>query len=284
MNKKYIFFGIIIVIALHYLFYLIGTIRVTAQFEELEPFRSNLPVYYKGFRLGKTTKVYPSDNYLITNVDMRLKSKDLHLPANVTAILRRKDNKDYVELIYPTSPYIEELKYNTTIKGTVGVNFEHFLQDQVNNGGLDEIKNNVNNTVKSAGETFDALTNLLVVFTEIMQDVRPSINSTVQNFEKTSDNLANISTSLKNSVDKGYIDSTLYNFQETSGNLVLTTKNFGGFSDTLNRESSFLTNCLLKNLNIVVSNINQIVVGVGETLKKNFGGLRLFLGKAINCK
>lgn len=284
MNKKFLFIFIVSVILLHYLLYLLGTIRITAQFEELEPFRYNLPVYYKGFRLGKTTKVYPSDNYLITNVDMRLKDKDLHLPANVSAILRRKDKKEYIELVYPKSPYIEELKYNAKIKGNVGINFERFLQDQVNNGGLDEIKNNVNNTVKSAGETFEALTDLLVVFTEIMQDVRPTINSSVKNLETTTDNFAKISTSLKTSVDKGYIDSTLYNFQETSGNLVLTTKNFGGFSDALNKESSVLTNCLLKNLNIVVSNINQIVIGVGDTLKKNFGGLRLFFGKAINCK
>lgn len=284
MNKKYIFLGILFVITLHYLFYLLGTIRITAQFEELEPFKHNLPVYYKGFRLGKTTKVYPSDNYIITNVDMRLKDKDLHLPANITAILRRKDKKEYIELVYPQAPYIEELKYNTKIKGNVGVNFERFLQDQVNNGGLDEIKNNVNNTVKSAGETFEALTGLLVVFTEIMQDIKPAINSSAKNLEMTTENFAKISASLKTSVDKGYIDSTLYNFQETSDNLVLTTKNFGGFSNTLNKESSILTNCLLKNLNIVVSNINQIVIGVGDTLKKHFGGLRLFFGKAINCK
>ena len=172
----------------------------------------------------------------------------------------------------------------TIIKGNVGINFERFLQDQVNNGGLDEIKNNVNNTVKSAGETFEALTGLLIVFTEIMQDIKPTINSSVKNLEMTTENFAKISASLKTSVDKGYIDSTLYNFQESSGNLVLTTKNFGGFSDTLNKESSILTNCLLKNLNVVVSNINQIVIGVGDTLKKNFGGLRLFFGKAINCK
>ena len=59
----------------------------------------------------------------------------------------------------------------------------------------------------------------------------------------------------------------------------MTTKNFGGFTETLNRQSAVLANCLLQNLNIVVKNINQIVVGVGETLKKRFGGLRLFFGK-----
>ena len=86
---------------------------------------------------------------------------------------------------------------------------------------------------------------------------------------------------LKKSIDKGYIDSTLYNLQETSGNLVVTTKNFGGFSDSLNKQGAILTNCLLQRLNLLVCNVNQIVVGVGETLKKRFGGIRLFLGKGI---
>ena len=39
---------------------------------------------------------------------------------------------------------------------------------------------------------------------------------------------------------------------------------------------------LLKNLNIVVCNMNEIIIGVGNTLKKRFGGLRLFFGKTIS--
>lgn len=279
MDKRRIFIGVVIVVALHYVFYLLGTIKVTAHFEELEPFPNNLPVYYKGFRMGRTVKIYPGENYRTTYIDMRLKNKNLHLPQNVTVILKRKDKKDYVELVYPNTPYIAELKHGDSIEGTVGMNLENFLQDQASSGGLDEIKNNVNVTVKSAGETFDALTKMLNVLTGILEDVRPEINDTVKNVNHASKNLASVSDSLKNTVDKGYVDSALYNLQETSGNLVVTTKNFGGFTETLNRQSTVLVNCLLQNLNIVVKNINQIVVGVGETLKKRFGGLRLFFGK-----
>lgn len=279
MDKRRIFIGVVIVVALHYVFYLLGTIKVTARFEELEPFPNHLPVYYKGFKMGRTVKVYPGKNYMTTHIDMRLKNKNLHLPQNVTVILKRKDKKDYVELVYPDAPYITELKHGDNIEGFVGMNFENFLQNQASNGGLDEIKNNVNVTVKSAGETFDALTEMLNVLTGILEDVRPEINDTVKNVNHASKNLASVSDSLKATVDKGYVDSALYNLQETSGNLVVTTKNFGGFTETLNRQSTVLVNCLLQNLNIVVKNANQIVVGVGETLKKRFGGLRLFFGK-----
>ncbi|MBE7711250.1 MAG: hypothetical protein E7Z92_03820 [Cyanobacteria bacterium SIG31] len=279
MNKKYIFLGIITVILLHYLFYLLGTIKITARFKELEPFKHNISVYYKGFRLGKTTKVHPGDDYQTTLIDMRIKNKGIQLPANTEIVIRRKDKKDYIELVYPDSPYIATLKHGAVLDGHLGVNFENFLEDQARNGGLDEIKENVNNTVKSAGDTFEALTMMLYVMTDILKDVRPAIKETVDNFNSSSKDLARMSETLRESVDKGYIDTALYNLQETSGNLVVTTKNFGGFSDSLNKQSSVLTNCLLQRLNTLVCNINQIVVGVGETLKKRFGGIRLFFGK-----
>jgi ABC-type transporter Mla subunit MlaD len=164
----------------------------------------------------------------------------------------------------------------------MGVNFENFLQEQAEGGGLDEIKNNVNTTIVSAGQTFDALTQMLNVLTGILEDVRPSINDTVLNVNSASKSLAKVSVNLQKTVEKGYIDTTLLNLQETSGNLVLTTENFGGFSDSLNKKSTILTNCLLKNLNIVVCNMNEIIIGVGNTLKKRFGGLRLFFGKTIS--
>lgn len=281
MNKKYIFVGIIIVILLHYMFYLLGTIKITAKFKELEPFRHNISVYYKGFRLGKTTKIRPGEDYQTTLIDMRIKNKGVQLPANTEIVLRRKDKKDYIELVYPNTPYIETLKHGMVIDGHLGVNFENFIEEQARNGGLDEIKQNVNDTVKSAGETFEALTEMLNVMTGILEDVRPMINDTVSNINSSSKDLAKMSENLRKSVDKGYIDSTLYNLQETSGNLAVTTKNFGIFSDSLNKQGAVLTNCLLKRLNTLVYNINQIVVGVGETLKKRFGGIRLFLGKGI---
>jgi len=282
MNKKYIFIGILFVILFHYLLYLLGTMKVTARFEELEPFKHNIPVYYKGFKLGSTTNIRPGKDYQSTLIDMRIKKKGIKLPANIEIVIKRKDKKDYIELIYPNRPYIEYLKNNSIMDGHIGVNFENFLQDQAQNGGLDEIKNNVNSTVISAGETFNALTEMLNVMTAILNDIRPSINETVKNVNIASNNLASLSNNLKTTINKGYIDSTLYNFQEISNNLVLTSENFGGFTDSLNKKSNILLNCLLKNANIVICNINEIITGLGNTLKKRFGGIRLFFGKTIS--
>lgn len=279
MNKKYVIIGFFFVLALFYLFYIIGTTKITIHFKDLEPLKHHLPVYYNGFKLGHTTSVYPSKDYKSTMVDVRIKTKNLKLPVNTTAILRRKDKKDYIELDYPNAPYLKHLKHNDIIEGHLGVNFEHYLQDQAENGGLDEIKGNVNDTIKSAGQTFDALTQMIEVTTDILRDAQPLIQDSVNNVNITSKNLADSSYEIKTSLEKGYLDKSLYNIQQTSDNLVLTTKNTSGFTDKLSRESSVLVNCLLQNLNIVVSNINQIVIGIGNTLAKRFGGLRLFFGK-----
>ena len=279
MRIKIIICAFLLIILLFYLFYIIGTTRIVVDFENLEPFKHHLPVYYKGFRLGHTTKVRPDKDYQSTLVDLRIFLKNLTLPANTTAILKRKDKKDYIELIYPNAPYIEKLRHNDVIKGKIGSNFENYLQEQASNGGLDEIKNNVNKTIVSAGETFEALTEMLNVATGILEDVRPVIKDSVEDLNLTTDNLAKISTELKKSIDKGYLDSLLYNLDKSSNNLVATTKNFNGLSENFNKEGIRLTNCLLQKLNILVFNINQIVFGVGETLKKRFGGLRLFFGK-----
>ena len=105
MYKKYFIIAILITIFLFYLFYIIGTTKITIHFKDLEPLKEHLPVYYNGFKLGHTTGIYPSKDYKSTMVDIRIVLKKLKLPANTTAVLRRKEKKDYIELKYPDAPY-----------------------------------------------------------------------------------------------------------------------------------------------------------------------------------
>lgn len=282
MEKKHYFLCTVVTIGLiFYLIYLLGQIKITVDFKELEPFKHSLPVYYKGFRLGHTTKVYPGPNYQSTRVDLKIRLKGLELPENTSAMIRRKDKKDYIELEYPAQPYIAPLRSNIVIIGTKGLNFESYLQDQAKNGGLDEIKGNVNTTIQSAGQTFDALTGMIEVVTDILNDVRPSIKESAENLNVASKNLADSSYNIRTTLQQGYVDKSLYNLERTTENLVKTTKNLTGVTDNVNNNSINLVNCVISNINTVVGNINQIVIGVGETLKKRFGGIRLFFGKII---
>lgn len=281
MRKEYLVYIIVIAGLLYFLFYLLGQIRVTVDFDDLEPFRHSLPVFYKGFKLGHTARVYPSPDYHSTRVDLKLRLRELELPENTTAMIRRKDKHDYIELVYPDAPYLAKLRNNSLIKGTKGLNFESFIQDQAKNGGLDEIKDNVNGTIQSAGKTFDALTEMIGVLTRILEDIRPTINDTVLNVNTASRHLADASYNVNSTLQEGYINSTLENLERTSKNLVLTTQNITGVTNKVDKESIGLVNCVIRNINVVVNNINEIIIGLGNTLKKRFGGLRLFFGKTI---
>ena len=127
MNKRYFILATLAIIILFSLFYLIGTTKIKIHFNNLEPLKHNLPVYYNGFKLGKSIKIYPNKDYTSTMVDIRIALRDLELPANITASIRRKDKKDYIELNYPKAPALAKVKNNDTIEGTLGSNFEHYL-------------------------------------------------------------------------------------------------------------------------------------------------------------
>lgn len=55
MLKKYLIPTILAIIFLFYLFYLLGTTKIVIHFNDLEPLKNHLPVYYNGFKIGHTT-------------------------------------------------------------------------------------------------------------------------------------------------------------------------------------------------------------------------------------
>ena len=85
--------------------------RITAEFTELAPFSRNMPVYYKGFKVGKSVSIKPNKNYTATRIKLVLYPADLVLPANIVARVKKRDKEfDYIEIEYPTSPAIRKLR------------------------------------------------------------------------------------------------------------------------------------------------------------------------------
>ena len=76
--------------------YRLNNLHITAVFDELEPFPHNINVYYKGFKLGRSIKVYPSKDFTQTHVEMVLHMDDVSLPDNITAKVKVKNKKDYL--------------------------------------------------------------------------------------------------------------------------------------------------------------------------------------------
>lgn len=270
------------------MFHTFNNIHVTAIFEQLEPFPRNLNLYYKGFKIGRSLRVYPSKDFTNTHVDLLVHTNDLSLPDNITVKVKTKNKRDYMELIYPDSPSVTYLKNHSTIKGERGVNFASFIQDQADSGGLDNLTENLSTTVASASETMDALTDLFHTANEILKDVQPNLKESAENLALTTKNLASVTNELNRSAKPEIFDNTFANIEQITKNLELTTSNTVSLTKRTDKETVELLNCVMKNLNIVVRNINLVVMNVNDivrgfkaTLSKRFAGMRLVFGKAL---
>ena len=270
--------------------------HITAVFEDLEPFPQNLNVYYKGFKLGRTVRVHPSKDFTNTHVEMILNAKDLSLPDNTTAKMKTKNKKDYIELEYPTAPSITYLKNHSMIYGKKSLNIGDYIDKQAEAGGLDEIKENLNNTVASAGDTLDALTELFGTANDILKDLRPSLKITGENLATISQNLAETSAELNQSVRPKRLHNSFANIEQTTKNIERTTKNLEQASQNISNVTAHVNNntitimdCVIANSNTIIDNINKILANTNDivngfkvTLSKRFGGMKIMFGKPIS--
>ena len=128
--------GIILIFSLvGYIMYTMYNMRVTAVFEELEPFPKNINVYYRGFKFGRTVRVYPSEDFKTTYVDMILNIKGINLPDNVVAKVRTKNKKDFIEIEYPEAPSVTYLKNRSVIEGSICPSLSSYINAQAESGG-----------------------------------------------------------------------------------------------------------------------------------------------------
>lgn len=264
-----------------YINYKTNNITVRAEFEQLEPFPTSLPVYYRGFKLGHSTKVYPSKDFTKTYVNLVLNIDELALPDNSAIKIRTKNKKDYIELLYPNEPSVNYLKNGSTIKGEVSYNLSSYLSAQAENGGFDDLQDNLNTTISAAGDTFAALTDFINTGNSILIDIKPDIKKSTNNLVNASENLADLTVKLNNSAKAEYVDDTFKNIKDTSQNIVEITANTASITTKIDNKTVNLVDCLIKNINNVVLNINEIVCGIKSTLSKKFGGVRLFLGQSL---
>lgn len=281
--------GIILIFSLvGYIMYTMYNMRVTAVFEELEPFPKNINVYYRGFKFGRTVRVYPSEDFKTTYVDMILNIKGINLPDNVVAKVRTKNKKDFIEIEYPEAPSVTYLKNRSVIEGSICPSLSSYINAQAESGGLDEIKENLNDTVEAAGGTMNALTELVGTANDILKDLRPSLKESGENLALASRNLAEVTSQLNESAKPDRLKNSFSNIEQTTLNIERATRNFESASlyvsditNNANKETVTLVNCLIKNINCVVNNINDIVKGLKNTLSTRFGGMKILFGKGM---
>ena len=259
---------------------------LTVEFNDARPMRNKIPVYYKGYRIGKVEKIKPCEDFKTTNVTIVLYPKGIRLPINTTAILTREKHgknyeTDFINLLYPDNPSDVVLRDGDTIIGVTTVDMDNFLASKAASGELDIITKNVNTLLENLQATSNALSELMGVLQDTVNENRPSMKEITVNLAEASNQFKLFTAKLNNSVNQQEIQSTFSSLSQSSINFSSTTKNIDALMESLNSSAPNIKS-IITNTDKITSDIEAITSGLKCTMSKKFGGMRLLFGKSVN--
>lgn len=259
-------------------------LHVTVKFDNLEPFEKQVPVYYKGFKVGKSTKIYPDANYNNTFLNLQISPSDVRLPKNITAKLQKGGGRSFINLLPPETASVEKIKDGDIIKGETVKDINGMLSDKLASGSLDSIIDNSSNLLESANQTMQELGGIFTQINEILTDTRKDIKTASSSLAKTTVNLENISKNLNNALNKDALENSSKNIEETTKNIKEISENLNSVSKQIDEVSMPLINSAVCNTNSTMKNVNEITKGIKNTLQKRLGLAKIMFGKPIDKK
>ena len=114
-------------------------------------------VYYKGFKVGKTVKIYPDKEYTNTYLKLKIYPSDINLPNNITAKINKTKTKEYINIIYPESPSLKKIKDDDIIKGEITKDINSILNESIGKDEVDEIVEDASSLISTAKNTIENL-------------------------------------------------------------------------------------------------------------------------------
>ena len=265
---------ILILIVLGLSFQQLGGTRITAVFNEANPFPSGMDVYYKGFKIGKVTKILPNEDYTATLVKITLFAQDPKIPDNVSVTVKSyKDEFDYVDIIIPELASTEFLKDGSEIKGVSALSIQEFLNKHIEEGTMDMIIMGLSDVMQNLNETISSSNELVKEITATAKSVRPSIVKTGKNFEGMSENVTSVSAKINTALSKESLDKSVSDIEQTSENIKEFSKNLNCGTKNLSE--------ITENLNCITENVSEMTSGLNKTLKQPMGGARAIFGRAV---
>lgn len=272
----FLIFGLVVLIK--HIIHTTKQTHIKAEFTELAPFSKRMPVYFKGFKIGKITKIVPKDDFTTTLMHVTLFPEEISFPQNIHLQVRSyKRNLAYAEIVLPENPSDKKLKDGNIIEGRTNMSFDSIIERQGENGSFDliietlgEIMVNVNNTVK---ETEGLLKDVRLTF----KNNESYISLSTRNLSQATGHLTRASVNISSTVDQKSLDRTMKNIEDTSKNMKNITKSIDCATRNLSET--------MEHINEITENVEGITNSVNCTMKNRFGGFRLFFGKSDqNCK
>lgn len=266
---------------------------IKAEFDKMDPIPTRMGVYYKGYKLGSTTRLKISKDFTKTYLYITLNERGLHLPKNISIEIKKYDNDTkYVDIIYPRSPMIKYIKTGDTIKGDTGFTFSGI--SDINQAHLDDLSEKGGDLLSSAKETTDSLTEMFDLVTDILTENRENIYSSttslkngMANLEQTTLNMKIMSNKVNDGITKQNIQNSTKNIEKMTSNFANSSNDFISITGHVNKSSQDFSvlipklSVLIDTIQMSACNVNDIIVGLKKTLQQKFGGARIIFGKPM---
>lgn len=255
--------------------------QITAKFEECGPLHNNMPVYYKGYKLGHIKKIKLSDDYEYTLVTIILHDRKPKMPENIIAQFVNRGVKEvYIELIDPDEPSDKMLKSGSVVEGLPPLDFIKILSEMLSSGAFDSIIEECSNFVASISNTSDEMGSFFSDSKVILKDNR-------RNIKHTTKSITEISSKLNDSISEEKLNNTITSLDKSSTNILSATENIKNITTKADTATKDIDKTManidstISNVNATASNTKNITSGMCEVLSKRFAGLRIIFGKPL---
>ena len=290
---KFLFWLLIFILVLIVIANYLNHTYIKAEFNKMDPIPSKMGVYYKGYKLGSTSRLRISKDFKKTYLYITLNQRGLHLPKNIRVKIKKYDNETkYVDIIYPKRPMIRYIRTGDTIKGDTGFIFSGI--SDINQAHIDDLSEKGGDLLSSAKKTTDSLTEMFDLVTDILGENRENIlNSTtslkngMKNLEQTTQNMKAMSNKINDGITKQNIPNSTKNIEQMTSNFANSSKDFISITGNFNKTSSDFSvlvpklSTLIDVVQMSICNVNDIILGLKKTLQQKWGGARIIFGKPI---
>lgn len=294
---------ILILVGGFWLYYNLFGYHIRVRFEKLVPLAHHIPVYCKGKKIGETRGVTLNRDYKFSTLKILLFPQRLSLPENTMARIKKfDDDKDYIEMVYPTVPSKAFLKSGDTVIGKIDLDKNSLIAAIGDAEDVAKIVDKFSDMLADIDEASQELTQFFILFSGVLEDNRANIKQVVKNAAAATSNMDEISTKFNNSIKEDSLKNTISNIDKSSGNIKDSSADFKESAKNINevskkaKEITNNVNNATKNIDttvaiinatvcdakVITSNVKCITCVIKEALRKRFAGVRILFGKPLN--
>lgn len=256
--------------------------HIMVKFVASGPLFKNMPVCFKGYRIGRTQKVMLSEDYKYTLVKILLYPKNPKIPKDTVGVVKKHDMLgNYIDLIAAEKHSAAILQNGDIISGRPIFDIGTFLAKIDDSDILIPLLKNYSNTALNISKTSTNIDNFFTDSRSVLKDNR-------QNLKHTTESLNKITGNFSVSFDKDKIRKTASSVEKSAANIQAATESAKNVVQNVDYATRNLDKTMEKvdstlcEAHAVATNARVITGGFREVLAKRFAGLRIIFGKPLN--